>query len=158
MYTNDDFFRVIGRISVTFATWDIFVSDVIVRLRPGKPPLFNETDTRGRKLRLLERLKPEDVCDSHLLAGLVVHLPEATSIADERNRYIHDQWLFDKDLIARGRIRRYRFVFEAEIRAESKELTIRDLESFSRTLLGIQKPFSDAAHKLHPGFFLVSDA
>lgn len=157
LYNNDDFFRVIGRISVTFATWDLFLSDILVRLRPGKPLCFKETDTLGRKLQRLEALKRKEVCDPHLLDELVAHLPKAKSIAHERNRYIHDLWVFDEDLIASGRIRRGVLTFKPDIHIERKELTIQELESFCEAIWSIQKPFADAAQKLHPGVFNVSD-
>jgi len=157
-HSNESFFEAIGRISVMFATWDLFVSDLIVQLRPGKPPLFQKNDTLGRKLRLLEELKAAEVKDPETLKSLAPHFVKAKNVAEERNRYIHDQWLFDGNLVLQGRIRRFRLEFEPEVRADWKELTLEDLRLFSDDLWKIQKPFSDAAQKLHPGFFKVFDA
>lgn len=153
MYSNDDFFRVIGHISVFFATLDLFTSEVIVRLMPGDPtttPPFPENSTLGQKLALLEKLKSTEVTNSDVLLDLQEGLPRAQAAAKERNRYMHDQWVFDSGLIAQGRIRRVRLVFGSPLKANIQELTIQDLQAFLSEVGELQKVFAQALKILNP--------
>ena len=46
------------------------------------------------KLKLLGGLASTDVVDPALLGRVQLTLPEALLVAEKRNRFIHDQWLF----------------------------------------------------------------
>src|SRR5260221_5926104 len=107
-YRNENFFQVIGEFTIFFATLDFFVSELILRIvhREGvttKLP-FRATDTLAEKLRILECLTPEQVANDELLAEIKNVLPEAQAASRERNRYIHDQWVFSPDIIREGKI------------------------------------------------------
>lgn len=62
VYSNDDFIKVIGKISIFFATLDFFVSELIIcilakKVAPDAPP-FSDKTTLGQKLRILESIHP----------------------------------------------------------------------------------------------------
>src|SRR5271169_6971775 len=104
MYRNEDFFRIIGHISVFFATVDFFVSEVMIRLTalPGASVPFSDTATLGQKFERLGKLTSGDVTNPEVLSALHVELPRARAVAKERKRYIHDQWVFEPQLVASG--------------------------------------------------------
>ena len=138
MYTNEDFFARIGRVSLLFATLDFYTSEILARLQSGSSLPFKDTDTLGRKLKVMADLGSIGPEYQDLLAQLQAHLPTALAIAAERNRFIHDLWVFDAPLVAAGRIRRVRPRFEKGKPGEWRELTIADLDSFGDQLLAIQ--------------------
>jgi hypothetical protein len=104
-YTNENFFSIIGHISVFFSTWDVLTSLLIIRLvkRQSPLPILNRK-TLGQKLKLLGGLAPTDVVDPALLGRVQLALPEALLVAEKRNRFIHDQWLFAEEKITTGEI------------------------------------------------------
>src|SRR5690242_5786908 len=107
MAINDDFFRVFGRISIFFATWDFFVTVLIgevLRNDVVLPKLDNWT--LGRKLRYFEKLEGQHVSNPSLLKQIRDLLPLAFEVSEKRNRFIHDQWVFWPAMIARGDIER----------------------------------------------------
>ena len=105
-YTNKNFFEVIGHISVFFSTWDVLTSLLIIRLVKRHNPLSDlNRKTLGQKLKLLGGLTPTDVVNPALLGRVQLALPEALSVAEKRNRFIHDQWVFADESIATGVIR-----------------------------------------------------
>lgn len=104
----------IGQISVSFATLDFLVSYLLSRLLPrstsGEPP-YRKRSTLGQKLAKIAELEPHEVADPDLLAKAQELVPDAQETAEERNRYIHDQWVFEPGLVSRGRIKRIKFAF-----------------------------------------------
>jgi hypothetical protein len=155
-FTNDDFFRVIGHISVFFATWDLFTTLLLMRLmKPERPLPSMERRTLGQKLKLLEGLKPDHVVDPGLLDRIHADLPAAYPVSEERNRYIHGQWLFAPELIATGQIRL--LSIRVEERRGDRGLTlpwiqyrIGDLHNFLNVLGQQQKIFGDFVAELMP--------
>jgi len=80
-------------------------------------------------------------------------LPAAIAVANERNRHIHDMWIFDSDLVSQGRIRRARLEIDG-LRtgslSEPEELTLEELYEFAKKVGDIQKIFGDALQVLDP--------
>jgi hypothetical protein len=104
-YTNESFFEVIGHISVLFSTWDVLTSLLIIRLvkrRSRLPDL--DRKTLGQKLQLLMDLTPNDVVDAAVLDQVLLAVPEALPVAEKRNRFIHDQWMFSPETVLIGEI------------------------------------------------------
>lgn len=146
-YTNEDFFQIIGKISVVFATLDFFASQLLFRLMSaeGYDNLkINDTTTLGQKFKKLSEIKDEDVDYSLALVGLRKILPEAVAVAEERNRYIHDQWIFIESEISSGKIHRAKLkrknnlninVSDFEI---AKILKIEDLNAFCDKIVNMQ--------------------
>jgi hypothetical protein len=107
MPTNEDFFQVFGHISIFFATWDFFVSTIITRVAGPDCKLSNLYGaTLGRKLQYLKSLKPEQSLNGPVLRQIQSALPMAIEISNQRNRFIHDQWVFNPDKIKHGLIDR----------------------------------------------------
>ncbi len=106
-YRNEDFFHVLGQISVFFATWDFVLTTIIVRLvRPDIPIPDLERSTLGQKLKILGSLSHETVTVPRLLDRIREALPAASGITNERNRFMHDQWVFNPANISIGKIER----------------------------------------------------
>ena len=96
LYRNEDFFQVIGRISVFFSTWDLLTTLLTMRLvkRQTRLPVNFDRRTLPQKLRFLGELSAPEVVDPDVLKEVKLELPAALSVAGKRNRYIHDQWVF----------------------------------------------------------------
>ena len=148
MYRNEDFLRIIGHISFFFATLDFFVSEVMILLT-GRVP-FCDTATLGQKFDLLFKLKAGDVTNAGILLDLQVELPRAQAVAKERNRYIHDQWIFDPQLVAAGRIRRLKLVYGPPPQLVKEDFAMSDLEAFLREIGTLQQVFGKALKVLNP--------
>jgi hypothetical protein len=130
-YTVNDFFRIIGKISVCFAALDMFTSQLLRDLTKREPSSelpFPVNATLGRKLHLLKDMNPEDTINLDVLTEFKNFLPEALKIADERNRYIHDMWIFDRSLPS-GRMRRVQMTYQG-IEDGDTVLSIEDLNRF----------------------------
>ena len=56
-------------------------------------------------MHLLGTLDSSAVVDTVLLDRVKLALPEASLVAEKRNRLIHDQWLFEEEKIPSGEIR-----------------------------------------------------
>lgn len=107
MPSNEDFFQVFGHISIFFATWDFFVTAIIIRIVHAHYKLPDLSGlTLGQKLRYLEGLKPEQSLNASVLARIQSALPQAIEMSKQRNRFIHDQWVFSPDNIKKGCIDR----------------------------------------------------
>ena len=151
-YTEDDFFRLIGKISVSFSVLDYFTSDFMRDLtkHPSSQALpFLATDTLGRKFSILKKMKSEDASNPDVLAECKSLLPKAFSIADERNRYIHDQWIFDRDLTPSGKIRRIKMTFQG-VEDGNTEVSIEDLNQFLDKVVALQDQVIKIHKKLRP--------
>ncbi len=140
-HTNDDFFKVFGEISVHFATLDFLTTALILRLVrieriKKKGPIDDRVRldrmTLGQKFRFLEKLQDDQVYDQGVLKDLRQILQHAIELSEERNRYIHDQWEFAGNTIAKGKIRRATMTnLDKWLQAEEiKKFTLADLEGF----------------------------
>jgi hypothetical protein len=147
-YTNEHFFQVIGQISVFFSTWDLLTTLLILRLAKRKTPLPElARQTLPQKLHFLRKLTPEKVVDPEVLDRIQSALPDALSVAEKRNRFIHDQWVFLPESVPVGEIS----LVSIEVAMGSEGRTIRmpthklrldDLHAFLETLGTQQKAFA----------------
>ena len=107
MFTNESVFQLVGHITILFATWDCFVSLLIVRLlkRGVALPKDFEGWTLTAKLRFLEELAERKVIDVGVLAAVKAVIPDAIKVAKRRNRFIHQLWELAPDSLATGEVR-----------------------------------------------------
>lgn len=108
MASNEDFFQVFGHISVFFATLDFFVTAIITRMvRPENIALRRlERATLGQKLQYLADLHEEETFHPEICKRVQKAIPAALTIAELRNRFIHDLWKFAPDDVAQGVLER----------------------------------------------------
>src|SRR5689334_24977581 len=107
MAANEDFERLIGHISILFASWDFFVSMTIVSLSGPKDEIRNlDNATLARKLRYLSELDPNDVIKRELLQRIQSSLPGAFEISRQRPGFLRDMWAFRPEKVSRGVIER----------------------------------------------------
>ena len=75
-YTEQDFFQVLGQISVVFAAWDVLTTLLTIRLAKRQVPIPSlDRKTLGQKLRYLSRLSHAQVIDSTVLDRVQAALP-----------------------------------------------------------------------------------
>ena len=107
MATNEDFERVIGHISIVFATWDFFVAMTIVGiLRPGIDTRDLDDWTLAQKLRYLKGLNSNQVVYRQLLERIQSAIPGAIDVSRQRTRLLRDMWAFRPAQVSRGYIER----------------------------------------------------
>jgi len=117
MAANEDFERLIGHISILFASWDFFVSMIITSLSGPKDEIRNlDNATLARKLRYLSELDPNDVIKRELLQRIQSSLPGAFEISRQRPGFLRDMWAFRPEKVSRGVIER--IALEVEVRPE----------------------------------------
>jgi hypothetical protein len=105
MYSNEDFFRIFGNISIFFATLDFITTLTILRLaKKGTVATITDITTLQQKFRVLEGLRDDQAVDPAILAEVKSLLPAALKAGEKRNRFTHDQWLFDPSAIRDGKI------------------------------------------------------
>lgn len=104
----------------------------------AKSPKLKESMTLGQKLIYLDKLKYHDVTNPDKLAKFKKFFPKAIKIAKERNRYIHDQWVFKDENIIEGKIERIKLMAIGKIESSSF-LKYSDLELFLRKIGYFQK-------------------
>ncbi|TKC57691.1 hypothetical protein FBD94_20680 [Pedobacter hiemivivus] len=115
-----------------------------------KQPLKDST-TLGVKLKLLDALGEQDVISSVVLQQIKLVLPEAFKVANERNRFMHDQWVFAPQTLENGIINRmsltdlknWNTVPTAEV-----PYTYSDLEDLLRRIGALQHTFGEAVNTL----------
>lgn len=107
MISTEDLMTKIGRLSVFFSTWDLLVTLVLLRLCPETHRL-RENETLGQKLTRLEKLQTSSVTNPEILAGLQATIAQAQKVAVERNRFLHDQIVFNLDMLRTGKLERVR--------------------------------------------------
>jgi hypothetical protein len=121
MAANEDFERVIGHISILFASWDFFVSMIITSLATARDDVRNlDNSTLARKLRYLSELDPDDVRKRDLLQRIQSSLPGAFELSRQRPGFLRDMWAFRPEKVSRGLIER--IVFEVEVRPDGDRL------------------------------------
>lgn len=153
-YVNEDFFQILGHISVFFATLDFLVTLLMMRLidyekTKHKSPI-NEKTTLKQKFRILRDLSDDKVFDVDILTKFREFLDEAIEISEKRNRYIHDQWLFSPELIKSGKIGRLTLtqIAEGTINPKGEKLTIEELKEFLNEIGSLQKRVNELFDKL----------
>jgi hypothetical protein len=154
--TNEHFFQVIGQISVFFSTWDLLTTLLIIRLAKRQTPLpALARQTLPQKLHFLRNLTPEKVVDPEVLDRIQSALPDALSVAEKRNRFIHDQWVFSPESVPVGEIS----LVSIEVAVGSEGRTIKmpthklrldELHAFLETLGAQQKAFAMMLDRLPP--------
>lgn len=152
IYTNKDFLEIFGLISVRFATLDFLATNLFFNLVVSKNKInsIDDKTTLGQKLKLLKELKPKDVKDGNILKELSGFIQEAIKIAEERNRYMHDQWVFDKEKISLGKISRFKIIkvgLHFKI-IKDKELAIEEINDFSEKIYRMQGFFGQLLEKM----------
>jgi len=155
-YKNEDFFQVIGHISIFFATLDFLISLILVKLLKEErySRKINETTTLGQKLKFLNELKKTDVKFQDIFEKLKEFLPEAIDISKERNKFIHDQWVFKPKLINSGKIERIHLEFkEGNIKIKKPGITmeIQELHFFLNKIGQMQIKMSEINKLLDSG-------
>lgn len=138
----DDYFKLLGKISVLFATLDFAVTEVILKIAKSETGSFKlpaENSTLGKKLRFLKESSFSSALGLTAMEHLSGFLPAAIEVADERNRYIHDQWIFNQDFISKGKIERIKMTSSGL--KEKVLLTLEDISEFEMKIAKIQHPF-----------------
>ncbi len=150
-YSDNDFYQVLGRITVAFATWDYHVTALILNL-PSKGMSINDTTTLKQKLRILEDLRPDQIKNDLVLDKLSNILPEAIQLCEARNRYIHDHWVFNKDTISVGEIKLMRFtgLDKNDVKPNTEKLTISNLNIFLEEIIQMYNKFGILLKYLEP--------
>lgn len=145
VYQNEDFFQAIGHISVFYATWDILLTTLYIRLLKDNNSIslkkIKDILTLNQKLHLVNKLEDKDVIDSSILKDFKANFKKLIEIGKERNRYIHDYWVFKEDLIPHGKIERHRIkgLGNKIVTWSEIELSIEDLYSFLNKVGDMQK-------------------
>ena len=107
MTTEKDFFQVLGHISVFFSTLDVLTSIFIrQQIKSDFHLKFNDKTTLGQKYKILQGFNQEHFVSLEVYSDFVNILPEAIEISEKRNRFIHDQWIFNQKNIEVGTIER----------------------------------------------------
>lgn len=105
---------------------------------------INDRTTLGQKLNILSKLEEKDVEHPLVIIDLKKLLPEACEIAEERNRYIHDQWIFNELKIAKGEINRLKIKRKNQLNinvfeTDEKTFNINSLKDFLNKVIDIQE-------------------
>lgn len=155
LFTNDDVFRLVGRICIVYATWDLVTTLVVLRLvKPtASLPKDFSRKTLGQKLRYLSRLAGDDVTDGELLKSIGKALPTALEAAEKRNRFVHDLWVLDSNKVSKGELTLLSIEVATisagrSIRLSKTQLSITDLRSLGDQVLHQQHIFSEWARIL----------
>lgn len=154
-FTNDDVFRLVGRICIVYATWDLITTLVILRLvKPtAQIPKGFSRKTLGQKLTYVSRLTTDDVIDGEMLESIGKALPTALDVAEKRNRFVHDLWVLDSTKVSKGELT----LLSIEVATTSAgrgihlpetRLSMADLCSLNDQVLHQQQIFSEWARKL----------
>ncbi len=132
--TNEDFYQVFGHISLFFTTWDFLLSQILVSIiDPSKTKIhITERMTLGQKLQVVDDLRPEHVSTPIILEELKQLLPEEKPVAEKRNRFIHDLWLFAPEAVGRGQISRLKISFREKgaFVVDQQQTTLDELYKF----------------------------
>lgn len=142
VFNEDDYFKSFGKISALFATLDFVVTEIILKIAKAEGNDFKlprETATLGNKLRLLQESSASSAFALNVKKTLSNILPTAINIADERNRYIHDQWIFNPSTISSGKIDRIKLTSTGL--KERITLSIEEIKAFENDIASIQIPF-----------------
>ena len=115
--TKEEIFQFIGHVTVFYATLDVLMSMLCQSLIPYGSPVRRKirgSMTLGQRARLLADLDAGTVTNSKALIELQKALPEIIELSEIRNRFIHDQWVFDEQNLERGDIDSFRIEFSKD--------------------------------------------
>lgn len=106
--TEEEVFQIFGRISVVYSTLDFIITVLIMEIVNDnyKSPknALNDNMTLGKKLDIIKNLEDSDVKSAVALQSVNKFIDDAILISKERNRFMHDQWLFAPNDLAEGKI------------------------------------------------------
>ncbi len=175
-YSDNDFYQVLGRITVAFATWDYYVTTLILNL-PSKGMSINDRTTLKKLKKLKDRttlyqklkklndwitlnqkpqklkgLHPDQVKSPKVLEKLKNILPEAIRLSEARNRYIHDHWVFNEDTISVGEIKKMRLtgLDKGIVKISTEKLSITALNNFLNEIILMHNNFGILLKYLEP--------
>ena len=109
--TKEEIFQFIGHVTVFYATLDVFMAILCHTLVPYGSPVRRKirgSMTLGQRSQLLAELDADTVTSPQTLIELQKVLPEIIKLSEIRNRFIHDQWVFDEQNLKRGEIDSFR--------------------------------------------------
>jgi hypothetical protein len=108
--TQEGIFKIIGHITIFYATLDFFVTrfifESVTEEYKSKNKPMTDFITLGQKLDLISNLQDIDVKSADALKQAKLSMDEAKAVAKERNRFIHDLWKFDPRDLENGQITR----------------------------------------------------
>jgi len=157
-FKNEDFFQKIGHICIFFATLDFFITLLFLRLikDPKSKSLknLNDNSTLRQKIELLNSVHESDVIDPKVLINFKKNYDKLVKIADERNRYIHDQWVFIEEDVAVGNITRLHLTDfrKGVITPIPHKVNIKDFDDFLKEIGGMQKLIGELANRVPNDF------
>jgi hypothetical protein len=148
--TEKDFLELMGRISRVFSSLDFMVTILLYKLIDGKgidDLKITDKKTLGQKLRIMKKLKKDNVSYPESLNKIKELLSEAIKIANERNSYEHDQWLFDKSKIEKGMITKLKICRKNKlnvniINIKEKTFTLGIMNDFLKDIISMQNKIS----------------
>lgn len=136
-------FQIIGQTTIFYATLDFLVTRFIIDMASlqfkATEKGFRDTTTLGQKLRIIEKWNDEDVISVSILNEVKLHLEDAILLSQERNRFMHDQWLFDPKDLTQGFIKRISFTDLTTWNTESNLSDPYCIEDFNKLLERIAK-------------------
>jgi hypothetical protein len=156
-YTNEEFFQIIGRVSIVFATMDFFATQIIFRLTSAEEYeslKIGDNTTLGTKLYKMNKINAIDNTYPSVINELRKILPKAIAISKERNRYMHDLWIFKESDICNGEICRVRPRRKNSLNINTSDmdnnvtLKIHDLYSFCDEIIKIQNAMRKIADSI----------
>jgi len=148
MKRNEDFFEIIGKITMFFSTVDLLATTLILKfkaLETESLELPKETATLGIKINYLEKIKLINPQSKIALSYIHDNLSFIYTVVNERNRYMHDQWLFNPETIKLGHIDRIKLTSSGL--KETTSLYHDDLTKFCFKVGKVQKIFMNAMKK-----------
>ncbi len=148
MKRNEDFFEIIGKVTVFFSTVDLLATELISKFKSIETEPFKlpkETATLGMKIGFIEKIVVTSPQAIAALNHIYENLTFIKEVANERNRYMHDQWIFNQEIIKSGRIERIRLTSSGL--KESTSLSYDDLNNFCNEVGKVQSIFAEAMKK-----------
>lgn len=115
--SKEEIFQFIGHVTVFYATLDVFMAMLCHTLVPCGSPARRKirgSMTLGQRARLLAELDADTVTSPKILIELQKALPEIIELSEIRNRFIHDQWVFNEQNLKRGEIDSFRIEFNKD--------------------------------------------
>lgn len=109
MLSIEKVMQLFGKISVFYSTLDFLVTIYILEIvnAQSNEPKNLLHKTLGQKFNIIKNLKKEDVKSFESLQALHSIMEDAISVSNERNRFIHDQWIFNPDDLIKGKISKF---------------------------------------------------
>lgn len=151
---HNKIFNILGHITVFFSTLDILTTMLIIDLtteeyQANNTPLHDRM-TLGQKFAFLKILQDEDVKDIDIMNRIRNLLDDGTSVSQERNRFMHNQWEFKEENLNKGIINCFQIkgLNNWEWNTNSKEYDITRLEKLLSDIGALQKKVGDELKRL----------